>query len=155
MIHYHHQIFVQLLGCTLCLKPSKSSRCIKASFYIPEYRLNFKNENFHETGLPINCNFLYFFIHIKSSSSTTSRELQLQSRLVADEDDNGKLLACELILKFAVWLKENVFRNTLLAQYWSILGHHWVNVLCLLGTSLFWHYTIIVYCILFNVTYLF
>ena len=43
-------------------------------------------KKFHETGLPIHGNFLYFLNHIKSSSTTTSREL----RLVVDEDDNGK-----------------------------------------------------------------
>ena len=35
-------------------------------------------ENFHETGLPIHGNFLQFLNHIKSSSSTTSRELRQQ-----------------------------------------------------------------------------
>ena len=34
--------------------------------------------NFHETNLPIHGNFLYFLNHIKSSSSTTSRELRQQ-----------------------------------------------------------------------------
>ena len=33
---------------------------------------------FPETGLPIRGNFLYFLNHIKSSSSTTSRELRQQ-----------------------------------------------------------------------------
>ena len=39
-------------------------------------------------------NFLQFLNHIKSSSSTTSRELDINSRLVVDEDgedDYGKL----------------------------------------------------------------
>ena len=34
--------------------------------------------------------FFSFFTHFKSSSSTTSRELRQYSRLVLDEDDNGK-----------------------------------------------------------------
>ena len=34
--------------------------------------------NSHVTGLPIHGNFLYFFTHIKSSSSSTSRELRQQ-----------------------------------------------------------------------------
>ena len=34
--------------------------------------------NFHETGLLIHGNFLLFFTHFKSSSSTTSRELRQQ-----------------------------------------------------------------------------
>ena len=33
---------------------------------------------FHETGLPIHCNFFKFLNHIKSSSSTTSRDLRQQ-----------------------------------------------------------------------------
>ena len=43
----------------------------------------------HETGLEYMAIFLIFFTHFKSSSSTTSRELR-HSRLVVDEDDNGK-----------------------------------------------------------------
>ena len=34
--------------------------------------------------------FFNFFINLKSSSSTTSWELRQHSRLVVDEDDNGK-----------------------------------------------------------------
>ena len=44
-----------------------------------------QNEYFHESGLPIHSNFLLIFTYIKSSSSTASN-----SRLVVDEDDNGK-----------------------------------------------------------------
>ena len=35
-------------------------------------------QNFHGTWLPMHGTFLYFFTHIKSSSSTTSRELRQQ-----------------------------------------------------------------------------
>ena len=61
----------------------KSSRCIEASFYIPENRFNFPTakafrKKIHETILPIHNNFLQFFTHFKSSSSTTSRELRQQ-----------------------------------------------------------------------------
>ena len=35
-------------------------------------------QNFHETNLPIHGNFLQFLSHMKSSSSTTSRELRQQ-----------------------------------------------------------------------------
>ena len=40
--------------------------------------LQLGNENYHETGLPIHGNFHDFFTHVKSSSSTTSRELRQQ-----------------------------------------------------------------------------
>ena len=42
------------------------------------YNQGFQNENFHETGLLIHGNFLYFSTHFKSSSPTTSRELRQQ-----------------------------------------------------------------------------
>ena len=38
----------------------------------------FYNDTFLETGLSIHSDFLYFLSHIKSSSSTTSRELRQQ-----------------------------------------------------------------------------
>ena len=38
------------------------------------YNQGFQKGNVHETGLPIYCNFLLFFTHLKSSWSTTSRE---------------------------------------------------------------------------------
>ena len=49
----------------------------------------FKNTIFHATLLIITRSFS-FPTHFKSSSSTTSRELRQQFRLVVDEDDNGK-----------------------------------------------------------------
>ena len=81
----------------LALKPFKPSRCIKASFYFPENRLNF----------PITKGFrmiffiklVYQYIAIIFSFSTTSNHLHpLQvencdsnSLLVVDEDDNVNL----------------------------------------------------------------
>ena len=49
---------------------------LKTYLIFPQLRV-FKL-NFIESGLPIHGNFLYFFTHIKSSSSTTSRELRQQ-----------------------------------------------------------------------------
>ena len=49
---------------------------LKTDLIFPQLRV-FKL-NFIESGLPIHDNFLYFFTHIKSSSSTTSRELRQQ-----------------------------------------------------------------------------
>ena len=76
---------------------SPHNALIKASFYIPENRLNFHttrglrtNIKLHETGLPIHGSFLYFLPPIKSFSSTTSRELRQQFVACSDEDDNGK-----------------------------------------------------------------
>ena len=49
---------------------------VKTDLIFPQLRV-FKL-NFIESGLPIHGNFLHFFTHIKSSSSTTSRELRQQ-----------------------------------------------------------------------------
>ena len=55
------------------------SRCIKASFYILEKRFYFYTTKclwiFTWNWLPPHGNFLYFFTHFKSSSSTTNWEL--------------------------------------------------------------------------------
>ena len=64
------------------IQPFESSWCFKASFYIPENRLN----SYTSRGFRMNIsmklvdhdNFLCFFTHIKSSSSTTRRELRQQ-----------------------------------------------------------------------------
>ena len=74
----------------------KPSRCIKASFYIPENSFNFiitkgfRTKIFHETGLQYMAIFFNF-----SPTSNHLHPLQVEncdsnSRLVVDEDDNGK-----------------------------------------------------------------
>ena len=65
----------------LTLKPS---RCIKASFYIPENRLNLPATKDFRTKITMKLvyqhmtNFFNFFTPFKSSSSTISRELRQQ-----------------------------------------------------------------------------
>ena len=51
-----------------------------------------------KTGFLIHCNFLYFFTHIKSSSSTTSRELRQQFAACSGEDDKVKFRLESVIL---------------------------------------------------------
>ena len=53
-------------------------------------QLGFFHENFLKTVLPIHDNFLKFFTHIKSSSSTTRRELRQQFAACSGWDDNCK-----------------------------------------------------------------
>ena len=62
-------------------------RCIQASFHIPENRLNFPTTKGFRTKISkkLVCQymtiFFNFYTHIKSSLSTTSRELRQQFRL--------------------------------------------------------------------------
>ena len=76
----------------------KPSRCIKASFNIPENRPNFhttkefQNKNFYEIGL-VDHHMVIFFTF--SPTSNHLHPLQVKNcdsnlRLVVDEDDNGK-----------------------------------------------------------------
>ena len=51
-----------------------------------------QKEKIYETCLPIHEHFLQFFIHFKSSLSTTSRELRQQFAAFVDEDDNCKIM---------------------------------------------------------------
>ena len=69
--------------------PFKSSRCIKASFYIPENTLNLPTTSGFRTkiSMTISLNFL--------PTSNHFHPLQVEncdsnSRLIVDEDDNGK-----------------------------------------------------------------
>ena len=77
-------------------KPFKPSRCIKASFYIPENRLNFPTTKGFR--MDISMKLVYQYMVIFFNFQTTSNHLHpLQgencdsnSRLVVGEDDNGK-----------------------------------------------------------------
>ena len=77
-------------------KPFKHSRCIKALFDIPENRLNFPTTSGFRTR--ISMKLVYQYIGNFFNFQTTSNHLHpLQvencnsnSRLVVDEDDNGK-----------------------------------------------------------------
>ena len=85
-----------LLEININVHPSKPSRCIKASFYIPENRPNFSTTKSFRTK--ISTKLVYQYIAIFFNISTTSNHLHpLQvencdsnSRLVVGEDDNGK-----------------------------------------------------------------
>ena len=80
--------------CIDCWKPFKSWRCIKTSYYISEKRLDFLTTK--RFGREILMKLLYQFMAILSPTSSHLQPLQVEncgsnSRLVADEDDNGKL----------------------------------------------------------------
>ena len=70
-----------------CINPSSPHDALKHHFTslktaLIVQSLRFLERKFHETGLPKHGNFLLFLNRIKSSSCN--------SRLVVDEDDNGK-----------------------------------------------------------------
>ena len=80
----------------MIVQPLKPSRCIKASFYIPENRLNFpRTDDFRRK---ISMKLVYQYMAMFFNFSPTSNHLHpLQvencdsySRLVVEEDDNGK-----------------------------------------------------------------
>ena len=76
--------------------PFKPSRCIKTSFYIPENRLNFPTTNFFSTKISMKLVYQYMVNFFNfSPASSHLHPLQVvncdsNSRLVVDEDDNGK-----------------------------------------------------------------
>ena len=78
------------------MKPFKPSRCIKASFYIAENRLNFPTTG--RFRMKISLKLVYQYMVIFFNFSPTLNRLYLvqvgncnsNSRLVVDEDDNGK-----------------------------------------------------------------
>ena len=81
---------------SMLVQPFKASRCIKASFYISENTLNFPtNTGFR---MKISMQLVHQYMTIFFNFQTTSNHLHpLQvencdsnSRLVVDEDDNGK-----------------------------------------------------------------
>ena len=77
----------------VCFKPS---RCIKAAFWIPENRFNFPTTRGFRTKIPIKLVHQYmaiFFIFQTTSSHLNPLQVEncdSNSRLVVDEDDNGK-----------------------------------------------------------------
>ena len=76
--------------------PFKSSRCIEASFYIPESRLNFPTTKGFRMNISMKLVYQYMAIFFTFSPiSNHLHPLQVEncdsnSRLVVDEDDNGK-----------------------------------------------------------------
>ena len=74
----------------------KPSRCIKASFYIPENRPNFPTTKGFRKKISIKLAYQYIAIFFNfSTTSNHLHPLQVEncdsnSRLVVDEDDNGK-----------------------------------------------------------------
>ena len=77
-------------------QPFKPSRCIKASFYIPENRPNFPTTRGFRKKIPMKLVYQYMAIFFNfSPTSSHLHSLQVEncnsnSRLVVDEDDNGK-----------------------------------------------------------------
>ena len=93
-----------VIGNKMIDQPFKPSRCIKASLYIPENRLNFPTIKGFRTKIPMQLVYQYMviffnykphqiiFIHYKLRMA---QPLQVEncdsnSRLVVDEDDKGK-----------------------------------------------------------------
>ena len=76
--------------------PFKLSLCIKASFYVLENRLNFPTTKGFRTKIPMKLVYQYMVIFFNFSlTSNHFHPLQVEncdsnSRLVVDEDDNGK-----------------------------------------------------------------
>ena len=79
------------------LQPFKPSRCIKASFYITENRLNFPTTKGFRTKISMKLLYQYMAIFITfPPTSNHLHPLQVEncdsnSRLVVDEDDYGNL----------------------------------------------------------------
>ena len=78
------------------VQPFKHSRCIKATFYIPENRPNFPTTKGFRMKISVNLVYQYMAIFFNFSlTSNHLHPLQVEncdsnSRLVLDEDDNGK-----------------------------------------------------------------
>ena len=94
-------------------QPFKPSRCNKASFYIPQNRLNFSTTKGFGTKIPMKLFYQYVVIFFTFSPiSKHLHPLQVEncdsnSRLVVDEDDNDKFVgervkkACTLSVTLA------------------------------------------------------
>ena len=93
LVYYIFQCEKGLL--CLCL-PFKSSRCIKASFYIPENRLNFLKTKVFRTKIfmKLVCQYMTIFFNFLTTSNHLHppqvENCDSNSRLVVDEDNNGK-----------------------------------------------------------------
>ena len=78
-------------------QPFKPSRCIKASFYIPDNRPDFPTTKGFRLKIPMKLVYQYMVIFCNFSvTSNHFHSLQVEncdsnSRLVVDEDDYGKL----------------------------------------------------------------
>ena len=111
--------------------PFKPSRCIKASFHIPENRLNCPTTRDFRMNIPMK--LVYQHMEILFTFSLTSNHLHpLQvencdsnSRLVVDEDDNGEFR----LDRVNFW--------TSVADVNPALLQHWVNISYLLWSRLF------------------
>ena len=83
----------------LIIQPLKASRCIKASFHIPENRLIFPTTKGFRKKISMKLFYQYMAIFLNfSPTSNHLHPLQVEncgsnSQLVVVEDDNGKLRA--------------------------------------------------------------
>ena len=78
------------------LEPFESSRCFKASFYIPESRLNFPTAKGFRMKISMKLVYQYMAIFFNFSPTSNHFHPQVEncgsnSRRVVVEDDNGKL----------------------------------------------------------------
>ena len=92
-----HQVFIWYKSPMTNPSTLKPSRCIKASFYIPEIRPNFPTTKGFRMKISMKLVYQYMAIFITfSPTSNHLHPLQVEncdsnSRLVVDEDDSGKL----------------------------------------------------------------
>ena len=92
--------------CTEGILTLEPSRCIKASFYIPENRLNFPTTKGFRTRISMKLVYQYMEIFFNfQTKSNHLHPLQVEncdsnSRLVVDEDDNGKLRLERIKVRF-------------------------------------------------------
>ena len=104
--------------------PFKPSRCIKATFYIPEIILNFPTTKGFRTKISIKLIYQYMVIFFNFSPTLSHLyPLQVENcnsnpRLVGDEDDNGKLRP------------ERVKRLFNVGSETEIPGQRWCNIQC-------------------------
>ena len=116
-------------------EPFKPSRCIKALFYIPEYRFNFPTTKGFRMNIPMKLAHQYMAITFTfSPTSSHLHSLQAENydrnlRLVVDEDDNIKsgLKGLNqslwiLLLLNNIILTKNSSRVSLVTQSSSALG---------------------------------
>ena len=111
------------------LKPFKSSRCIKASFHILENRLNCPTTRAFRTK--ISMKLVYQYMAIFYNFQPTSRHfhpLQVEncdsnSRLVVDEDDNGKFRPERVKVKMLAKIESILKLICKVNEMNGILGH--------------------------------
>ena len=91
----NHNCHLFPLNLNTYVQPFEPSRCIKASFYIPEKTLNFSTTEGFRTKISMKLVYQYMANFCNFFTLNHLHPLQVEncdsnSRLVVDEDDNGK-----------------------------------------------------------------